>query len=450
LSSNKKSLENLFMTHFGVLSGWSPGHLNPIFALAYELKQRDHQITAFNLLDVEAKAVSAKISFCALGESEFPKRSLPKMAARLGQMKGLSALRQTVKDGCLAANVFLRDAPGAIKKAGVEVLLIDQAWLEGETIAEILDIPFISVCGALMFNAEISVPPNITTWNYDPSWLGLLRNLVGYSLLYYPIVRPIIKTVNQHRQLWKLPPYSFFSTNPYSKLLQLSQQPAEFEFPRRELPSVFHFTGPYSNPASREPVPFPYEKLTGQPLIYASMGTLQNRLLWVFQMIAEACVELDVQLVIALGGGTSPESLPEFPGNTIVVGYAPQLELLQRATLTITHAGMNTTLESLSNGVPMVAIPISQEQPGIAARIAWTGTGEVVTLSRLSVPRLRAAIQRVLTEDSYRKNALRMHEAIRRAGGVSRAADLIEQVVSKGKPILREEYSQVMLNRAFS
>lgn len=219
-------------------------------------------------------------------------------------------------------------------------------------------------------------------------------------------------------------------------MAQLSQQPAEFEFPRRELSSVFHFTGPYSNPASREPAPFPYEKLTGQPLIYASMRTLQNRLLWIFQVITEACMDLDVQLVIALGGGASPESLPELPENTLVVGYAPQLELLQKATLTINHAGMNTTLESLSNGVPMVAIPITNDQPGVAARIAWTGTGEVVPLKKVSVERLQKTIKQVLTADFYKKNALRLQEAIRCAGGISRATDIIEQAIFTGQPVL--------------
>jgi MGT family glycosyltransferase len=354
-------------------------------------------------------------------------------------MKGLDALRYGIEQYRLGVNAVLRVAPEAIKKAGVEALLIDQITLEGKTIAEILDIPLITVCTGVMLNREDGIPPYMTYWSYNPAWWARLRNRVGHSLL-DRIGQPIREVINEHRQRWKLPTYSY-SSDPYSKLLQLSQQPAELEFPRRELPPVFHFTGPYSNPASREPAPFPYEKLTGQPLIYASMGTLQNRLLWIFQMIAEACVELDVQLVIALGGGASPESLPGLHGNTIVVGYAPQLELLQKATLTITHAGMNTTLESLSNGVPMLAIPITNDQPGVAARIAWSGTGEMVTPSRLSVPRLRAAIKRVLVENFYRKNALRLQEAIRRAGGASRAADLIEQAIATGKPVLREDSS---------
>jgi UDP:flavonoid glycosyltransferase YjiC (YdhE family) len=96
-------------------------------------------------------------------------------------------------------------------------------------------------------------------------------------------------------------------------------------------------------------------------------------------------------------------------------------------------------MECLKNGVPMVAIPVTNDQPGVAARIAWTGAGECVPLSRLSVPRLRIAVQKVLTEDSYKQNALRLQEAIRRAGGVSRAADIIEQVVSTKKPVFSSQ-----------
>jgi len=97
---------------------------------------------------------------------------------------------------------------------------------------------------------------------------------------------------------------------------------------------------------------------------------------------------------------------------------------------------MNTTLECLTNGVPMVAIPVANDQPGIAARIAWTGAGEVVPLKKLSVERLNKAVKQVLTEDSYKNNALRLQEAIKQGGGVSKAADIIEQVVSTGEPVL--------------
>jgi MGT family glycosyltransferase len=424
------------MTHFGLLCPAATGHLNPMTTLGYELQRRGHRVTLFGILDAQPKTLAAGLEFRVIGEEAFPAGASAESFAQLGKLSGFAAFRYTVTLFKQLTAMLLGEAPTAIKNAGIEALLVDQASFGGGTVADFLNLPFISVCCALMLNREPGVPPLNTHWNYSSGWWAQLRNRVGHELL-SRIAQPITELVAEYRREWNLPQH-LHPNDAYSHLAQISQQPAEFEFPRQHLPPCFHFTGPYHHPASREPVPFPFEKLTGKPLIYASMGTLQNRLSGVFQNIAEACAGLDAQLVIALGGGSSPESLPELPGSPLVVGYAPQLELLQQAILTITHAGMNTTLESLSNGVPMVAIPIANDQPGVAARIAWTGTGEVVPLAKLSVKRLQKAIEQVLTEDSYKKNALRLQEAIKQAGGVSRAADIVEQVVSTGKPVLAQ------------
>jgi MGT family glycosyltransferase len=168
------------------------------------------------------------------------------------------------------------------------------------------------------------------------------------------------------------------------------------------------------------------------------MGTLQNRRDYVFRIIAESCADLNAQLVISLGGGLKPEALPNLPGNPVVVEYAPQLKLLQKASLNITHAGLNTTLESLSYGVPMVAIPITDDQPGVAARIAYTKTGKIVPLSKASAKKLNQTIKKVLTETSYRNNAVRIQKAIAQTNGVKKAVDIIEQAVSTKKPVLTD------------
>ncbi|WP_319422262.1 glycosyltransferase [Pleurocapsa sp. FMAR1] len=422
------------MTHFGIICPAATGHLNPMTTLGYELKQRGHRVTVIGIEDAHSKVQAAGLGFQVIGKSNFPKGASKDFFTHLGNLSGLKAVKHTLQWIADYADTVLRDAPEVIQKADIEALLVDQVSPEGGSVAEYLGIPFISVCSAMMLNQDLNVPPYFTSWDYDPSWRGLLRNQLG-KVLRNSLAKSLRKVINGYRQQWNLSPYNNFNES-YSSLAQICQQPRKFEFPRKTLPTCFHFTGSFSNPASREPVSFPYDQLTGQPLIYASLGTVQNRLLWIFQMIAEACVDLDVQLVVALGGGTSPDSLPELPGNAIAVGYAPQLELLQKAALTITHAGMNTTLESLSNGVPMIAIPITNDQPGIAARIAWTGTGEVVPLKKVSVERLRKAIEQVLTDDSYQENALKLQEAIKQAGGASKAADIIEQVVSTGKPVL--------------
>jgi zeaxanthin glucosyltransferase len=425
------------MTHFGLICPASTGHLNTMFPLGKELQRRGHRVTLFGIVDVESKTLAAGLEFKRIGESESPQGAMAESLAQLGKLSGREALQYTVNALRNSAAVLLRDAPIAMKQAGVEALLVDQVSPQGGTVADFLGIPFITICSAVVLNRDESVPPHFTNWNYNPSWWGRLRNQIGYQML-KRIAKPIAEVINEYRQEWKLPMYS----NPnkgYSQLAQISQQPAELEFPREQLPQWFHFTGPYHSPVGREVPGFPYTKLTGQPLIYASMGTIQNRLIGVFQQIAEGCVGLDAQLVISLGGSAKPESLLELAGSPLVVEYAPQLELLQKATLSITHGGMNTTLECLNNGVPMVAIPIANDQPGIASRVVWAGCGEALPVKSVNVSRLRTAIQKVLTEDSYKQNAVRLQSCIHRAGGVSRAIDIVEQVVSTGKPVLAQK-----------
>jgi zeaxanthin glucosyltransferase len=87
----------------------------------------------------------------------------------------------------------------------------------------------------------------------------------------------------------------------------------------------------------------------------------------------------------------------------------------------------------------MVAIPVVNDQPGVAGRIAWTGVGEVVSLKELSVSQFRSPIGKVLTQESYKQRPIALQDAIGRSGPVKKAGDIIEQVVLTRKPILAEK-----------
>ena len=428
------------MTHIGLLCPAAAGHLNPMTALGYELKQRGHRVTLVGILDAQAKTLAAGLEFESVGEQAFPLGSTVRALAELGQLKGLEAFRYTIELFKRQTVLFFDQAPAVISHAGIEALLIDQTSFSGSTIAHHLGLPFVSVSCALLLNRDPYVPPFNMTWEYSPSLKAKLRNQLGYTLL-TRAAKSITEVVVHRRQAWGLPAFTEIEER-FSTLAQICQQPSAFEFPRQTLPPCFHFTGPLVNPQSREPAEFPWGALTGQPLIYASLGTVQNRLGHVFGAIAAACQDLDAQLVIALGGGLAPAALGELPGNPLVMGYAPQLELLQRASLTITHAGLNTVLESLSHGVPLIAIPIANDQPGVAARIAWAGVGEIVPLKGIDSGKLRVAINTVLSNPSYRENALRLQDSIRQAGGVTRAADIVESAIATGQPVLANGQSQ--------
>src|SRR6476620_11253771 len=119
------------------------------------------------------------------------------------------------------------------------------------------------------------------------------------------------------------------------------------------------------------------------------------------------------------------------PSNTMVVRAAPQIGLLKRAPLCITHPGLNTALESLAHGVPMIAIPIGYGQPGVAVRIAHQGTGEFIELDELTMEGLKGLIEKVLRDPSYRERADYFQKVISKTRGLDVAADIIEQTFQR-------------------
>lgn len=426
------------MVHFGILCPAAIGHLNPMCAVGRELQRRGHQVTIFQVSDIKSKIEKTGLNFWTIGEVEFPPGTTELWHKKLGEMSGMPAFRFTID--CLKKEIamFFKEAPDALQKAGVEALLVDQVTAAGGTIADYLNIPFVTVCNALLTDIEDGVPPYFTNWTHNPPLLGLLRNRLG-NFLINRLTQGYWNVVVEQRRQWNLPPY-ILRQDAGSPLAQICQLPPEFDFPRVNLPQWFHYTGPLQDLSGSEPISppcdFPFNKLTGQPLIYAALGTLQNRRTEIFECIASACVDLEMQLVISLGSPNQPQSSFSLPGSPIVVSFAPQQQLITKASLTITHAGMNTVLGSLSTGVPLVAIPITNEQPGIAARLARTGAGEVIPLKKLSVLKLRETIKKVREQESYKQNAIRMKEIIAHAGGVTHAADIIEKAVFTKKPVL--------------
>jgi len=403
--------------------------------LGRELQRRGNHVSVISVLDGQAKALAAGLGHIPLSVSEFPLGSIPRLVAELGRRSDLDGVRFGIELFCQAAESFWRDAPQAITESGVEALLLDQTSFGAETVAEKLRLPYISVCNALPLHTEPDIPPPFTTWSYSRTLFGRMRNWFGEALQ-GQMVQPLAKRINAQRQAWNLAPLrKIIDLTRWPPLAEITQLPAGLDFPRAQLPERFRYTGPFHDNQSGDPVEFPFERLTGKPLIYASLGTVQNRLHHVFRMMAAACETLDAQLVISLGS-KDQTTLTDYPGSPLVVRYAPQVELIKRAALVITHAGLNTTLEALSHGVPLVAVPITNDQPGVAARVVYAGVGECLPLSRLTPVRLRSAVQRVLNQPHYRGRARQLQTEIKQAQGVTRAVDIIEQAFATCEPVL--------------
>jgi zeaxanthin glucosyltransferase len=133
--------------------------------------------------------------------------------------------------------------------------------------------------------------------------------------------------------------------------------------------------------------------------------------------------------VMGLGLAAGDKLRDEFqlPPNVIAVPFAPQRALISRASLVITHAGLNSTLETLTAGVPMITIPISHDQPGVAARVRRLGAGCSLPAAELSSEKLRTLLQHVLATPRYALAAKDCAARLQQINGVAIAADVVEE-----------------------
>ncbi len=415
------------MARLGAFCFPGTGHLNPMTALARSLQLRGHEVVIFGIADTEARVRAAGIEFCRIGAEDYPLGTLQKLDEHMARLRGLAALRFTLERVRNSARMVLREGPDAVRAAGAEALLVDEADFAGN-VADFLRLPWISIALIPPLVQDDRFPPFWFGWAAGQDWLSRLRNRIGIRLL-LRIASPIFRDVNQQRIAWGLKP-NIRSEEALSPLAQITQLPEALEFDIvGEKPPGLYYTGPFVHAEQRPAVEFPWERLDGRPLIYASLGTLQNGSEDIFRTIADACAGLDAQLLISLGGGLDPGRLGKLKGDPLVVSYAPQLEILKRAALVITHAGLNTVLESLCEGVPLVAIPLGNDQPGVAARVKARSACVVVPRHRLKASRLRKAVLMVLHDAKYRNAAQVLQESIRRIDGPGSAATLIEQVL---------------------
>jgi zeaxanthin glucosyltransferase len=263
------------MSHIGIFCPPIAGHINPFASLGRTLIGRGHRVTMFQVAELESKIRSEQLEYAPLGPEIFPAGSLTQSIEKLAVLGGITSLKYAVECACRVAHLILEFAPDAIRTAGIDALLIDQNEPAGGSVAEHLDLPFVSVCTSLPLNREALIPPPFVGWAARSSEWARLLNTIGYTVSDY-FITPIQKILNKYRRRWKLPPLRT-PDDSFSHLAQIAQMPREFDFPRTRLPSEFHYLGPWLD-SFTPTVPFPYEKLDGRPLIYGSLGPYRARI----------------------------------------------------------------------------------------------------------------------------------------------------------------------------
>ncbi|HKS00729.1 MAG TPA: macrolide family glycosyltransferase [Arthrobacter sp.] len=421
--------------HFAFICLPATGHVNPTLPVVAELVGRGHRVTYATSAKYAAAVESAGATFFENGEdlsAQFPRlggaaagfgnagRSpAPGGAAqndagrspRAGMLAGLGAgmmsgllerlLERARDDFPALVSRLAADQPDAV--------CYDAMTLAGKMAAMKLSLPDIALLPTYATNEHFSI-----------------RELMP--------ARPpadMLAAWKQARQLIRdfareqgLPEFNFMEGPPAS--LNICFIPKEFQPAGDTFDDRFHFVGPSLGRRANEVAWQPGVK--GRPLLFVSLGTtpLNDRPDF-FRLCLEAFAGTEWQVAMAVGDRMEIAELGGIPENVEVRPFFPQLEVLRHASVFLSHAGMNSTMEALYLGVPIVAYPLQPEQEANARRVEDLGLGRRLPADGLTAALIHEVVAEVGRDQEIRGKVAAMSQRVRNSGGATAAADAMEQ-----------------------
>ncbi len=376
------------------------GHTNPTLPLVAELVRRGERVIYYSMPEFEAK-------ISASGAEFRPYRIAMNydLAQDTANLLGLAALLMT------AAEQLLPSLLDDLRALQPDYVIHDSLAVWGKYAAHALDLPVIDSISTFAFVGN-----------------GLAAALDGARML---LLRTFLQGLPQGLRAARLrqglrrryglawPLTDVFSNTEAFNLVYTSR---EFQPGGDRFGDDFAFVGPCLAPRPDDS-DFRFEALGDAPLIYISLGTVRNRRADFYRACLDALGDGPYAVVMSIGTETPLDALGPIPAHVIVRPRVPQLAVLERASLFITHAGMNSIHEGLYYGVPLIAVPQQPEQTAVAARVVAVGAGIHLPDAQANAATLRAAVERVLADPGYAARSRALGDTLRAAGGCPRAAD---------------------------
>lgn len=397
------------MSTFGFVCMGAPGHFLPTLAVAHELTARGDTVLYFIpercRSHVEAAGAIWKpyVSGIIMGDSKRPKR---RRGPELLQEAPIRFAQDTVAAMPHLVEQLTQHTP--------DVLICDSYAFAGQLAGEHLGIV------TARFNPTYLLSDRLNYYR-DPESGALLTGQEAMDR-YHELMSPLFTR-------YGLPYQSFLGLRTRAAALDIVFISRNFHPYADQFGESVHFVGPSLLPAVRQLgqrtdiCVAPYSGL-----IYISLGTVFSHDPMFYHLCIEALASLNVRVVMQVGEHFSDHLAGDIPASFVIRPPVAQLELLERADVFITHAGMGSTMESLYYGVPMLAIPQISEQMVTAKRIEELGAGLSLAREEISIATLRRCVLTLLHDQSFRRNAQALGEASRRDGGYVRACDRIQDL----------------------
>lgn len=376
------------------------GHTNPTLGVVRELVNRGHQVWYYSYNVMREKIESAGATFVSCDDYDMEQKLTPKDAVRVG--KDLAFSTQILVDTTLALDDKVCKDMEQMKP---DCIVADSMAVWGKAVALKLGIPFVSSTTTFAFNqhsAKIMKQSIGELFKMMFSMPKVNKDIKRLQDKDYPVksVLDIIQNDdNTHTVVYTSPEF----------------QPCSDTFSDK-----YAFVGPTVRPAESQ-----IEK-TKNKLVYISMGTVNNDMLVLYKKFISALGKTDYQVMMSVGSLVPMEKFGDLPENISVYESVDQIAVLEKADVFFSHCGMNSVNESLYFGVPLIMMPQTTEQGGVAERVSQLGAG--VKLEKVNETSIVEAVKLVFKNPSYAKNAAAIAEGFKRCVGAKGAADKIISV----------------------
>jgi len=390
-----------------VFSFFAHGHINPIVPVIRDLVKKGHQVTFYGTQEFKAKITSTGADFKTYPPNIYDFDHIISRDMIVFGDKLVEKSEYTAKE---LLSTFKKDRP--------DFIIHDGLCLWAKLIASRLKIPAISY---------------VVTFGITRRLIPTYPN-VGIPLLINSIKRPrtVLRTLLRYDRLTK--EYNLRNGSMVDMLMNKEEfniiftssvlQPLKSRFLKNYI-----FVGPSIYDRKEKDFLKGFKK-DGKKLIYVSMGTIFNDNLTFYKKLIEIFTNTSYIVIISLGARFKISQLPKLPKNIIVANHIPQLEVLKKTDLFITHGGANSINESLYFGVPMILVPQMLEQRLNAKRIEKLGVGLYFKNTRMTNDELLRAVEQIISDKKYYQKAQSLSETLKQSGGYKKAASLINDYVN--------------------
>jgi len=425
-----------------------PGHLNPNMALARNLVERGHETAIYTGSLGRGVVESQGYRYFPFNPG-FDQRIEPIMlpsggvsnmatvATRRAWAFRLTELNQTLSDWLInSIPDQVEDLIEIARQYRPDVLVTDSTLLGPILVLrETWNVP-VAVFSVL---AGCTIPgPQAPPWGrgLPPPRTFRTRLLCSVSdFLVSRLTQGFRARANEIRKQYGLPALEGRVAEQYARvpLFMVASTPS-FDYDRTDLPSCVKYVGACSwDSGKQEKSPNWMKQLNGsRKVVHVTEGTLHTARPLVLRAAAQGLGDLPVDVVMTSGAHRKPEQLDLGPiaPNIRIEQFVPHSLLLPRTHVVITTGGAGTVTKALLAGVPLIVVPTAWELPENAQRVVESGAGIRINPRRCTPARIRGAVERILGDPSYARNARRVGQDLRQQGGPARAVDLLEELLT--------------------